>query len=82
MWMLRELLCFVADVVPAWFFYYELMKAVGDIKRIIETIGRDGKCFAARCNLSERGAAACAETTIVFVWCFWPVSDHGVCTRD
>ena len=80
--MLQELLCLIADAVPIRLLFDELMKAIGDVKFVVETIGSDRKGFAARCDLTQACAAVRAEATIVFVGCFWLVCDYGIFARD
>ncbi len=80
--MLRELLRLIADTAPLRLLFDELMKPIGDVKFVVETIGSDGERFAARCDLTKGCAAVRAEATIVLVGCFWLVCDYGICTRD
>ena len=82
MWVLGKLFGFITDVVPSWFFFDELMKAIRNFKIIIEAVGGDGKCFTGRCNFAKRCAAVRAEAAIVFIRCFWLVSNNSVCAGN
>ena len=65
--MLHELFCLIAEAVPIWLFFDELMKVIGDVKFVVEAVGRNGKRFAAGCDFAKGCAAARAEATVVLV---------------